>query len=198
MGIERYTWAALDNLDRRLVTLLDGKRHGSFVELGANDGLQQSNTLALETLMDWRGLLVEADPELAAECRRNRPLATVVCAAAGPGWGMAHLDPRDLTSAVGLDRAGGEVLVTTAPLSSLIDAADLSGPIDVLSVDVEGFELEILAGLDLSRHAPCHLLVETLRPVEVSRALGPGYQHAGAWSRHDHLYSRLDAGGPAR
>ena len=35
---------------------------GSFVEIGANDGLSGSQTLVLERCLGWDGLLIEANP----------------------------------------------------------------------------------------------------------------------------------------
>lgn len=45
--------------------------------------------------------------------------------------------------------------------------------IDLLSLDVEGYEPEVLEGLDLHRHAPRYMLIEMLNPdrsvAELSR-----------------------------
>ncbi len=213
-GSERYTWAALNRLDRQLVALLGEQRGGTFVELGGNDGLQQSNTLALEVLYGWRGLLVEADPELAAECIRNRPDAAVICAAAGADWGMAALTRADLVTTVGpsdaeanadanadagrgstdagTDAGPAPLVVPTAPLSALIDAGLGERPIDLLSLDVEGYELPVLAGLDLARHRPGVMVIETNQAVAVADALGDGYLRGPALSYHDHLFVRAD------
>lgn len=201
-GSERYTWAALNRLDRQLVELLGEERGGVFVELGGNDGLQQSNTLALEVLYGWRGLLIEADPELAAECVRNRPDATVICAAAGARWGMATLARADLLASIGpADRPGplradseapAALMVPTAPLSVLIDAGLGDQPIDLLSLDVEGYELSVLAGLDLERHRPGVMLIETDDAAAVADALGDAYGRGPALSFHDHLFVRAD------
>ena len=204
VGIERYTWAALFDLDRKLVDLFHGKRDGVFIELGGNDGLQQSNTLALSRLYGWKGLLVEADPELAAECRTNRRESVVICAGAGATWGAAELDRLDLTGsitqtadpeatdspALPTSAAADRVVIITAPLSDLIDAAGIGSDIDLLSLDVEGYELPVLAGLDLERHAPTHILVETSQLEAVTEALAPHYTWIAQWSYHDHLFSR--------
>ena len=69
--------------DRALLEFFGGAP-GFYVDVGANDGLSNSNTAALDQ-MGWRGLLVEADPNLADLCRQARPGSTVVaCAAADP------------------------------------------------------------------------------------------------------------------
>ena len=44
-----------------------------FIECGINDGLQHSNTLALEQSFGWKGWLVEADPDVERPAQENRP-----------------------------------------------------------------------------------------------------------------------------
>jgi hypothetical protein len=53
------------------------KRDGFFVDVGANSGVDQSNTLLLEKEFAWRGILIEPIPELAQMAARNRPAASV-------------------------------------------------------------------------------------------------------------------------
>src|SRR5260221_14318432 len=79
----RRRYHGLNELDRKLEAHLDFDR-GIFVEAGANDGLNQSNTLYFKTYRRWRGLLVEPIPALAERCRRNRPPAVVECCALVP------------------------------------------------------------------------------------------------------------------
>src|SRR5688572_8197056 len=55
VGISRYSWMALNGLDRRLARHLDFDG-GVFVEAGANDGVEQSNTYYFEKIRHWRGL----------------------------------------------------------------------------------------------------------------------------------------------
>ena len=61
---------------------------GSFVELGAYDGLSNSNTFMLERCFAWRGLLIEASPSnykmLAISSNRTaNKVHSAVCAAPG-------------------------------------------------------------------------------------------------------------------
>ena len=46
-------------MDRKIVDLFSGKKNGIFIEVGAADGVDQSNTLLLEIKYSWTGLLVE-------------------------------------------------------------------------------------------------------------------------------------------
>lgn len=174
-GEDRLSRPALHQLDVKLDAIID-RRDGFFIEAGANDGFTQSNTYWLERFRGWRGLLVEPMPELAAEARLSRPGATVVeCALVAADDTRETLRMRfgDLMSMVDGARdpdwwKGGTVLgwrdpgeydVPARTLSSLLD--DMQAPeVDLLSLDVEGWEAPALEGLELSRHAPRYVLVE--------------------------------------
>ena len=54
-----------------------------FVEVGAADGIDLSNTYALETHLGWRGLCLEASPSSLILLHANRPACTVVDAVVG-------------------------------------------------------------------------------------------------------------------
>ena len=74
---------ALNKLDLKLARYLDFDG-GFFIEVGANDGRRQSNTLYFEKYCSWTGLLIEPIPELARRCRLNRPNCIVENAALVP------------------------------------------------------------------------------------------------------------------
>jgi FkbM family methyltransferase len=182
---ERYrgkTWFGLDELDRKLSEFITTDGPGRFIELGAFDGLAQTNTLWLER-RGWRGLLVEAVHEYAQQCKLNRPLSTVVhaaCVAPDHPGSEVELHEAGLMSLVegARDPASQEEWLSraervqgiargrsTAPartLSSILDETGF-GACDLLCLDVEGYEQQVLAGLDLPRHAPTWLLAEDSR-----------------------------------
>lgn len=64
----------LGELDQKLEAWLDYDG-GYFVELGANNGLKQSNTAYFEKWRGWTGVLVEPIPHLYLQCRQNRKKA---------------------------------------------------------------------------------------------------------------------------
>jgi len=73
------TWADLlcflnsnSELDQEFVAFLLAGETGFFVEFGAMDGIEASNTLILETHYGWRGILAEPNPELQVRCSQNR------------------------------------------------------------------------------------------------------------------------------
>ncbi len=177
----------LYGIDVRLAEAFGWIRGGTFIELGGNDGLQFSNTLMLERELGWRGVLIEGIPELAAEAVRNRPESTVICAAATSrsNFGIIAMNNDDLVSKI--SRAPGPVCVASTTLSTVIDDVMSGKAPDFLVIDVEGFELEVLAGLDLTRHKPRWILVET-NNVEDSSAILADYEMLSQLSHHDYLF----------
>ena len=174
---------ALNQLDEKLEHLLP--RHGGwFVEAGAYDGFQQSNTYYLARLKGWRGVLIEPLPELAARCRRLRKESTVIsCVLGAPedAGGTARLRHAGLMTMVcgsmgddasehsradaGLRGQGLQPLeqFIEAPIRTLTDVlAETHTPpdFDLLSLDVEGSEVSAFRGLDLARFRPNVICVE--------------------------------------
>jgi FkbM family methyltransferase len=210
-GDDRLSRPALHELDVKLDAII-GRRGGFFIEAGANDGYTQSNTYWLERFRGWRGLLVEPMPELASEARLSRPSATVTeCALVAASDTRETLRMRfgDLMSMVDGARdpdwwKGGTILgwrdpgeldVPARTLSSLLE--ELHAPeVDLLSLDVEGWEAPALEGLDLSRHAPRYVLVEIHdRDVDrppIEAVLGEHYVEHSWLSPLDLLYIRRD------
>lgn len=87
-----------------------------------------------------------------------------------------------------------EVEVPARTLSSLLDDCAISA-LDLLSLDVEGFETEALKGLDLARHRPAFVLVEHWteeRLAEICSILGRGYALVERVTDHDAFFRRVD------
>ena len=158
--------------DAVLWEILEGQLDGFFIEVGAFDGYNHSVTYALECL-GWEGLLVEAIPERAEQCRARRRNSRVVHAAlaATPGgetsftvtedlYGgmLSYLDPnaRHAKGAASATRRTVTVPLTT--MNELLN--DHHGEIDVVVIDVEGGEIPLLAGFDLHKYRPKIIVIE--------------------------------------
>jgi FkbM family methyltransferase len=196
----------LNQLDLKLAAHLQ-LRNGFFVEAGANDGISQSNTLHLEKYLGWRGLLIEAVPELAEKCRTNRPRCIVEsCGLVPSGYPSDHLTIRycNLMSVVkdgmksseeeeqhvaaGMQylKADEEVYEVSVPARTLSELFDVHGveDIDLLSLDVEGWEANALKGIDFTRHRPRYMLIEVRYPEDIAAVVDPLYERITELTSH--------------
>ena len=201
---------ALNDLDLKLKPYL-GDQAGVFIEAGGNDGISQSNTLYFERYHQWRGILIEGIPELAQKCLTNRPRAWVEqCALVPfdfekPTISMTYCNLMSVVDGAmktpeeeAAHIATGEevqqlqrykVDVRTKTLSAIIEAYG-APKIDLLSLDVEGYELQVLQGLDLERHGPSWMLIEARYRSDIDNYLVNHYEVVAELSHHDVLYRR--------
>lgn len=166
--------------------------HGFFVEAGANDGISQSNTWHLEAYRRWDGLLIEPIPWLYELCRGFRRVETVNCALTSlqDAGGVLELAEDDLKTRVG-GGAAERIIVPAQALSNLLDERGVER-VDFLSLDVEGFEAQVLSGVDLRRHRIDRLLIESGQPERVAALLGGDYDAPIQLSFHDYFFVRKD------
>jgi FkbM family methyltransferase len=142
-------------------------RTGFFVEVGANDPERWSQTFHLERL-GWTGVLIEPQPDLAAQLRERRSAQVYAVACSAPenagtsmtlymAGGHSSFDPMLKVASV---RPHGTVDVPLRTLDSILAEAGAPSPIDFLAVDVEGHEIEVLRGFDFSRWRPRLVFLE--------------------------------------
>ncbi|MGC1467174.1 MAG: FkbM family methyltransferase, partial [Pseudolabrys sp.] len=153
--------------EMRLVAAFFGGTKGFFVEVGANDPHARSQTLHLERA-GWTGILIEPQPDLAEKLRtmRTGKVFAVACSSpehagrtmplhvAGP---LSSLDREHMAPGAAPERV---IEVPIRTLDSLLDEADAPKPLDFLSIDVEGHEIEVLRGFDIARWRPRLILLE--------------------------------------
>ena len=154
--------------EQRLVHgFFDSTTSGFFVEIGANDPYERSQTWHLEQ-SGWTGVLVEPQPDLAAKLVRARSATVFAVACSSPADAGRSLPlyvagplsalHRDRMAPAAVPESIIEVPVRT--LDDILQEANAPVPIDFLSVDVEGHELEVLRGLDFTRWRPRLIMVE--------------------------------------
>jgi len=200
---------SLNNIADKLDKYLNF-RNGFFVELGANNGYNQSNTFHLEYLKNWNGLLIEGIPELYQTCkylRLNSIVENYACVNkdfnsteiemryAGlmsivKGALKSEIDDNNhIKKGIECQKLHEEytVKVKTNTLTNILNQNKIT-KIDFLSLDVEGYELEVLKGFDLEKFKPTYICVEARFYEEVNSYLKSKYKMIEQLTKHDYLY----------
>jgi FkbM family methyltransferase len=172
---ETYSLSDIDGVpfDRKLINLLN-KDHGIFIEVGAHDGITQSNTFLLEKNYGWSGLLIEPSICLFETLQINRPQAKCFGCALGSFdedntyvYGDFHGNLMDSIGGKRLDdlnsddpsHKSAQTFVLMRSLQSILDEENLHH-INLFSLDTEGYEYNILKGIDYSKTIFDYLLIE--------------------------------------
>lgn len=204
---------SLNKLDRKLEKYVDYD-NGYFVELGANDGVTQSNSLYFEKHRNWHGLLVEPAPQNFLKCRQNRSVRNSIHCAACVSFNYRHefvriaysnlmSTPVSLESDIKDPHAHAELGsrfldnneavfefgAVARTLNALLLEAHAPKQIDFLSLDVEGAELEVLKGIDHKAFRFKYILVECRDLIRLSAYLEKqGYRFVEKMSDQDYLF----------
>lgn len=147
---------------------------GFYIDVGANDPVEHSVTKAFYD-RGWSGISIEPLPAFHQAFLEQRPRDVNLAIAAGAEDGELTLydvpevrgwaSPDERVAA--MHRAGGhrvaELRVPVRTLASVC-AEHVAGEIHFLKVDVEGFEAEVLRGMDFARWRPWVLVVEATLP----------------------------------
>lgn len=143
-----------------LLRLARGRR-GTFLEIGASDGVDGSHSLVLEKCFGWDGILVEAQPQSfqimmhaprsvsrvhAAACEEGRNIS-MSHTANGIGVAMELTTPHYLARWRKYVSPSRTIQVRCRPLGDIVRAAGFSR-IDFLSLDVQGAEELTLKTVD--------------------------------------------------
>ena len=155
------------------------KREGIFIELGATDGILNSNTYYYEKNLDWTGLLIEPIPWYFEEgkLRENRPNSICEQVAidieegesdlflikedfefyrynegyAGGHSGLnKYYEPKQRDRVNNIPCQKSLLKVKCIPLQKLLDKYNMTH-VNYLSLDVEGGEAVVLESIDFNK-----------------------------------------------
>jgi FkbM family methyltransferase len=209
---KRYN--SLNGLDRKIEKYLSFK-NGFFVELGANDGISQSNTLYFEKHKNWKGVLIEPTPHKYLKCLNNRSNENHIfcnaCVSFEYDKPFVEIAFSNLMSSpIGLEsdiidpvshaESGKQFLETSdrvfiygslaKTLTDLLNRANAPAMIDLLSLDVEGAEIEVLKGIDHQKYRFRYMCIECRDISKLTHYLHQvGYRLVEKLSEQDYLFA---------
>jgi len=150
--------------DLFVLSELDFKRNGYFVEFGATNGISLSNSYLLETEFDWKGIVAEPARQWHEALKDNRSVHVETrCIWHSSGEQLIFNEAvkaefstiesfthHDHQGQLRVD--GKKYSVETVSLLDVLDAYGAPETIDYLSIDTEGSEFQILSAFDFSRY----------------------------------------------
>ncbi len=147
-----------------VLTKLNFKKFGYFVEFGSCDGLKLSNTFLLEKEFMWDGILAEPARFWHEELKQNRKCNIETdCVWKESGIKLVFKESelalystiKDLSDNdhhKDLRYKGKTYEVTTISLNDLLKKYNAPKDIDYLSIDTEGSEYEVLKSLNFEKY----------------------------------------------
>jgi FMN phosphatase YigB (HAD superfamily) len=157
-----------------------GKRNGYFVDVGAHNGIDFSNTYKLEKDYGWNGLCIEVDDDmfellrknrtckLAQECVYNKSgtVLTIEVPIANPlseGNSMITRikdNPIHMTGFQNQFKETRNYTKISKTLNDIFIEHSVPSFIDYMSIDIEGADYDALCGLDFSKYKIGFLTIE--------------------------------------
>lgn len=175
--------------DRIVMDLLKGIRNGFYVEVGSNDPMHYSNTFAFYC-KGWRGITIDANASLVQKHRQLRKRDIPVCAAVSNveeevvfvEYDVHELSTISQQTVAILEREANtikrETRLHTVTLTSILqEYLPKATPIDLLSIDVEGHDLNVLQSIDLTAYRPKVVVIEMHDFRLEEYYANPIYQH---------------------
>jgi FkbM family methyltransferase len=150
--------------DLFVLSELDFKKNGYFIEFGATNGIDLSNTFLLEKEFGWQGILAEPAKCWHQQLKNNRN-ATIetncVWSESNATLTFNEVKNAELSTVnnystsdfhKGKRNSGTKYDVTTISLLDLLVKYNAPKKIDFLSIDTEGSEYEILKNFDFNKY----------------------------------------------
>lgn len=153
--------------DVSIARIFHNINYGFYVDVGCYHPIKFNNTRMLYR-RGWRGINIDIDAIKIEMFNLVRSQDTNIQCAVSANNGMATFYKQGFFSQISsLDPATAGVrsrmqVVECRTLTSIIDGTEYKDKkIDLLSVDAEGYDLEVLRSLDFLRYAPSLVVVET-------------------------------------
>lgn len=150
--------------DLFVLSELNFKKKGFFVEFGATNGVELSNTYLLEKYFDWSGILSEPAKIWHKNLKINRKVnieTDCIWSSSNHVLSFNETEVAELSSIDNFAKNDFHSVsrkncitynVKTISLNDLLDKYDSPLFIDYLSIDTEGSEYDILSSFDFSKY----------------------------------------------
>ena len=142
--------------DKWVVETLENKEKGYFLDIGAYDGKDISNTYVLENDFGWDGICIDADPINYEKLINTRNVKSINCAVSNENGTVNFVS----SGAGGHVSDNGRQVVQSKTLETILKENNCPKVIDYISLDIEGYEHKALEGFPFSEYEFVLMTVE--------------------------------------
>jgi FkbM family methyltransferase len=154
-GIEDDQFASQEGEDKWIVNNLKLPSNGTFLDIGACYPITISNTFHFERYKGWNGLAIEPDPTYYKLFISERSCIAENVAIHPTETEMWYKPLSNLVE----EQDETSIRVECARLDSLLEKHNIS-KIDLISIDVEGYEDLVWSSFDYKKYSPEVIIVE--------------------------------------
>jgi len=158
------------------------KKSGFFLEIGAYDGIEGSNCYHFEKFMNWEGIAVEASPLQFEKLKKNRNCKLINLALGSENKQVEFYEVAEgFTQMSGINNLNfqnsfqrikknsdskiNKIDIECKTFDKLIPNHQI---IDLISIDIEGNELDVLKTIDFDKYKIKVIILENNTPNELS------------------------------
>lgn len=164
-----YTFYSQINQDKLALNHFNFKKEGFFIDIGAHDGVNLSNTKTMEEL-GWKGICIEPNPNVYNDLVNNRKCDSYNLAVSDENGKASFLIVKDIIDEMysslsdfhdkehiehafgALDGKVEKIEVETRTFDKLMEKYSDVKTIDFISIDTEGNEFKILKTIDFDKY----------------------------------------------
>jgi FkbM family methyltransferase len=206
------------NIDLILKDIINSKREGFFLEVGAYNGFSESVSLRFENELNWKGLLIEPNPVHFKYLKRNRSkniclnficlsqeflgkklflknlnqMSYIVDDNDKPYFSNYPLEKINNLAKVSLSGNFEKLACKIETLKNIFSNYEIK-KIDLAIIDVEGSEIELLKGINFNQIDIEYFCIETYNFERLNKFMTEkNYKFIKKVHREDYVYKKIN------
>lgn len=166
----KITYSQINQDRHAMDTIFKYKHNGFFIDIGANNGVNLSNTYLMEKYYNWNGICCDCEPRVIGDLIKNRQ-CQICCLPIYKKTGeivkfIVHSRSDLFSGIIGYERLDYHdnnaimINMVTISLNDCLEKYNAPTIIDYMSIDTEGTEYEILSALDFNKYKINYIAIE--------------------------------------
>jgi FkbM family methyltransferase len=143
--------------DKWVCEKLGYKRHGYFLDIGANDGMWLSNSYYMEKELEWNGICVESNKttfDILVKNRKCKCINKAIFSKNGEVEFASTGGYEGIKSCLQTEALNGtQVIMECVTMEKLLIDNNVPAFIDYVSIDTEGADYDVLLGFPFDKYS---------------------------------------------